>query len=98
MTNNFTTSLAQVAALLSPGEVCDVWVIEVEAPEELGEVLVGPVSVRNHIPGGGEQEPLQTVLSREIFDQGLKLLLIGVAGVWGVQDQHLSLFHFAVCP
>lgn len=54
MNNNFTTSLAQVAALFSPGEIRDVWVVEVEASEELGEVLVGPVSVGSHIPGGGE--------------------------------------------
>lgn len=63
MADNFTTSLALAAALLSPGEIRDVWVVEVEASEELREVLVGSVSVGSHVPGGGEQESLQTILS-----------------------------------
>lgn len=107
MARHFTTSLPQAAAQggaehccfeFSPGEICDVRVVQVEASEKLGEVLVRAVPVRRDIPRGGKQEALQAVLSREVFDEGLKLLLAGVAGVWGVQDWHLPLLHFDVCP
>lgn len=107
MAHHFTTSLPQAAAPggaehwcfeFSPGEICDVRVVEVEASEELGEVLVRAVSVRRDIPRGGKQKALQAIFSREIFDQGLKLLLVGVTGVWGVQDWHLPLLYFDVCP
>lgn len=74
------------------------WVVQVEASEELGEVLVRAVPIRRDFPRGGKQEVFHTILSREILDQSLKLLLIGVAGVWGIQDWRFPLLHFGICP
>lgn len=73
-------------------------VVQIEASEELGEVLVGAVSIRRDFPRRGKQEVFHAILSREILDQSLKLLLIGVAGVWGIRDRHLPLLHFGICP
>ena len=75
--HRFTTSLPQAAAQggaehccfeLSPGEICDMRVVQVEGSEELGEVLVRVVSVRSDIPRGSKQEALQAVLNRQVFD------------------------------
>lgn len=57
--HHFTTSLLQAAAQggaehccfeFLPGEICDLWVVQIEASEELREVLVRPVSIRRDIP------------------------------------------------
>lgn len=77
MARHFTTSLPQAAAQgeaehycfeFSPGEICDVRVVQIEASEELREVLVRAVSVRRDIPRGSKQEALQAILSRQVFD------------------------------
>lgn len=73
----FTASPPQAAARggaelccfeFSPGEIGDEGVVQIEGSEEFGKVLVGAVSVRRDIPRGGEQEVLQAVLSRQVFD------------------------------
>ena len=57
--HRFTTSLPRAAAQggaehccleFSPGKICDVRVVQIEASEELREVLVRAVSVRRDIP------------------------------------------------